>query len=107
MIKFRLEKWEKAVVFQILEQESFERGDIYKNENFSIKVSACPELLDCSLVFLRGWRRAEDFLVSSAVFDTNAARDEYYDKILKAFSDWKKSMKTKSIETKEQNIFEF
>ena len=107
MIKFRLEKWEKAVVFQILEQEEFECGKVYSNEEFSIDVLAHPELPDCSFVYLRGSDSSKDFRVSSAVFDTNVERDEYYDKILKAFSDWKKSMETKSIETKEQNIFEF
>lgn len=107
MIKFRLEKWEKAVVFQILEQDKFKRGEVYSNEEFSIEVLLHPELPDCSSIFLRGSDSSKDLSVSSVLFNTTVGRDEYYDKIMKVFSDWKKSLETKSIETKEQNIFEF
>jgi len=107
MIKFRLEKWEKAVVFQILEQDKFERGDVYSNGEFRIVISSHPAFGLGHIIYLRGRHSSKDLNVSSAVFETNAERDAYYDKILKTFSDWKKSLGSKSIETKEQNIFEF
>jgi hypothetical protein len=106
VIKFRLEKWERAVVFQIFEQDKFEHGVVYNNGEFIIEVLLHPEQ-SCNYIYLRGENSSEDFRVSSVQFNTNSERDAYYDEILKVFSDWKKSLETKSIETKEQNIFEF
>ena len=91
MIKIRLEKWEKAIVMQVLEMDESLRGMdiIYDNGEFSIASEISPEL-DClqGYVYVRGNDETCDFEVKYTVFSNNEKRDECYNKIVKLFNDY-------------------
>jgi hypothetical protein len=89
MIKIRLEKWERTIEMQVLEQSEDLRGReyIYSNKYGRICSVGLPSLgwgftVD---IYIRGKHRDEDFKVAHAVFESNKQRDKYYDQILKVF----------------------
>ena len=85
MIKIRLEKWEKAIVMQVLEMEEAlrEKKEIHEFNGFLLCSYDYPSLTDEEKgICLRGFESDYDFDVSSITFDTNNERDEYYQKII-------------------------
>ena len=103
-IKIRLEKWEKAVVMQVLEQEGIERRycEIFNNGEMYIKLANDPELLPFT-VYIRGNNSCSDFKICFLDFETNEERDEYYNRVVRLFKDFNNRYKKE--ESEEQNIF--
>ena len=119
-IKFRLEKWERAVVFQVLEMDKEFRcasrimKTDFKTDNFS--VLSYENLAICNQrwheIYLWGYDKDRDFNIDSVYFDDNTIRDEYYDKVIKSLKYWAKNYPwsdKEEVETvkADDNIFEF
>jgi hypothetical protein len=100
MIKFNLVKFEKELIFQILEQTIQSNNlcsyGIYVNYdgiNYGVKSITSPDLnyfISNKVIYIRGSDKFTNFKKCSINFETNAQRDYYYDMILyilkKAFS---------------------
>lgn len=98
MIKFKLEKAEKSISLQILEQ-SDEIGKflpfyyrLFGNNIVSIHRDDNPELRmrDSLSVFLRGNIREKNNDVCNLSFDNNVERDKVHDMIIHAFKELSK-----------------
>lgn len=92
VIKFRLEKFEKALVFQVLEMREDLRGcDEYVCENgISVESSNVPDIttVDDDTIYLQGDDVEEDLRVSVAHFESDEERDRCQERILQALSAW-------------------
>lgn len=88
--KIRLEKWEKAVVMQVLEMdEELKSREIHLAvEGMLVIGSALAPSLEREWVYLRGEEGGSDYDVVSISFDTNEKRDEYFDKVVATFKAW-------------------
>jgi hypothetical protein len=96
-IKYRLEKWEKAIVFQILEMDERFRttedgpGDgikyVCKTNDMLVRSSSYPRL-EADIIWLRGEDKEDDLDIICRLFDTNKERDIYYSKVQAALNDW-------------------
>lgn len=90
-ITFRLEKWEKAVVFQVLDMDERFRtsgnSKIYSFHPLGVGSGSYPSL-NSSSVFLRGYCVEDDFKVAGAQFESNAMRDAYYCDVLSSLKAW-------------------
>jgi hypothetical protein len=104
MIKIKLEKWERAIIMQILEQDDGlrDKNEIYSNGDMLLKSVGAPEITN-TIIFIRGKSTSEDYRASRAVFDTNEARDKHYDRIVKLFEDYNNREKKEKLS--ENNIF--
>jgi hypothetical protein len=114
-IKFRLEKWENNLVFQILEMNEKWRNSFEfqnnKNTIFKRVESVSEPQLIRDIVYLRGSDLDLDFVVSSMYFPSKEECDTAYNEIislLKEASDhWDKYRGfDKKVEIN-SNIFEF
>lgn len=92
-IKFKLVKFDKAIAFQILEQDERFRATNKKNLTYSgrpplmVKSVSFP-LLDNDGVFLRGFESGNDSHISFLTFKSNKERDDYAASLLDALRDW-------------------
>lgn len=91
-IKFKLIKLERALVFQVLEQDSrftSERMTFeYRAANgFYVKSSSVPQITSCS-VYIRGDQLGIKFLPVSITFVSNEERDGLFARIIEALRDW-------------------
>ena len=89
-IKFKLVKFERALIFQILEMDERFRYMDYIN-SFKSKLCVQSELnpgMGNSILYLRGAWKARDFDIKLKYFDSNDDRDIYFDKIIASFRDW-------------------
>lgn len=93
-IKFKLVKFERALVFQVLEMDERFRN---KHEDGSINFKSKKSLNIISLdgpaifedrIYLRGRFDMFDFDVGHMPFESNTKRDEYYNQVLEALKDW-------------------
>jgi len=98
-LKYRLEKWEKALVFQVLEMDERFRSDnsmcvcnCFVSKN-GVKVYSADFPVIDNDVFLMGYSWSEDNNVSSFDFDSNKERDEHFDRIQEAIEDWANNWK--------------
>jgi hypothetical protein len=105
MIKLRIEKWEKAVVMQVLEMDERLRGHkyIYGGKLMGIKSANFPFLND-NCIYLRGNARDKDYDVCVQEYDSNIECDKYYDKVIQTLNEWKNSIQKTE---EDSNIFEF
>ena len=105
MIKIRLEKWERAVVMQVLEMDDELRNKevIFDNGDMVIASSACPSIASCGIFYVRGNKKNDDFHISIGSFDNNKERDKYYNEVVQLFKDY--NNREKEEEKTEQNIF--
>lgn len=93
-IKFKLIKLERALVFQVLEQdERFRCGKdsisiTYYACNGVIVSSACGPGLEGDEICLRGDMPEHDHLPATISFKSNDERDAYATKLLEALRDW-------------------
>jgi len=117
VLKIKLEKFHKAIVFQILEQSEkvsqvLEECDFTESDyTFSINSLEVPKL-ENGEIYLRhlACDKEEGLNVSAIYFGDNQERDEEYEKILKAvskFSKWISSYKIKEIDYNLESILEF
>lgn len=108
MIKIRLEKWARAIVFQVLSMDEDLRnkkgnnGLIFDNGNLYLRSIEEPEI-DCDGIFLWGDNYDGDFQICYMIFVNNKSRDEFYDRILKLFKDY--NDRKNEINSHEENIF--
>lgn len=106
MLKIRLEKWERAVVMQVLEQSIAITEELrekeFSNGEMVLSSEICPEF-SCSSIFVRGSDSSSDFDVCVEDFDSNQNRDEYYYKIVNLFSDF--NNRKKDCVDEDSNIF--
>lgn len=93
-LKYRLEKFEKALVFQVLEMDDrfrCEKGGfqrVHTAKGFHVFSDYTPQLSQCDGVYLRGKDEARDLEIQCLNFVTNKDRDEQFDKIQAAIEDW-------------------
>lgn len=97
--KIHLQKMEKGLVLQILEQPtSIERSGFYKSINiglkcFIFKTTNFPEITPCNLnsipqhiiIHLRGYNEIRDYRILAINTENNEIRDDFYNLIIKAF----------------------
>lgn len=93
-IKFKLIKFHKQILFQIIEQSGFE-DNIEAEVNtkiglFKIKTCSEPEIRidDCyegNMIFLRGYSKGKDKIVNIVNFDGHNI-DDVYSSIIEALS---------------------
>lgn len=91
-IKFKLVKFERALVFQVLEMDERFRvkrgGQCFNIESsFTVCSVDTPGLYSDS-IDLRGSDTKEDFHVSVEHFGSNEARDKRYNRALEALKNW-------------------
>lgn len=110
-IKFKLVKFEKALAFQILEQDTKILCDHFRFKN--IRSDKVPQIdpLD-NTIYIRGSNRKQDFKVATQTFISNYERDVRYDEILMEFQRLKEyldiqSRVHKSSSGNNEGIFEF
>lgn len=102
-IKIRFEKWDRAVVMQVLEQNiNLNSFNNFSNGDMSIKSQNHPTL-DDNIVFVRGASKSQDNVIDIKRFSTNEYRDIYYDRVVKLFNDFNDRYKPEPKE--ESNIF--
>jgi len=98
MIKFHLNKFEKMLRFQIIDQtREWKSGLLYEYKNdykkIEIRKVDSPEIQMNSnkiSIYLRGRERSiNDFKIQSIDFRSNEERDLAYNTILEAFSEMK------------------
>ena len=108
MLKIILEKWEKAVVMQVLEQSKDISNELHLNSFFvkdlgiALKSEGSPDLMNDG-VYIRGDNNLSDFDVVSITFGSNVERDKYYNKVVVLFNAFNNRKKTEK--TSENNIF--
>jgi hypothetical protein len=89
LIKIKLVKFEKALGFQVLEQD-----DVSKRGDFSFEVSNGLEIksynrpcLSMNTIFIRGEHEGDDLDIDTLEFENNKDRDLHYNKVLLAFEE--------------------
>ena len=110
ILKYRLEKGEKAVVFQILEQDmvvlhdGLEIIDIFNLDIYCHPHNVKPHL-NSNSINLRTTANIEYYdYISIICFATNKSRDEYYDKVQKTMQKLKERYTCKT--KQEGSVFE-
>ena len=109
-IKFRIEVWEKEVVFQVLEmnerfRSSGSKVNCFKCSNgIAILSMSIPGIELCS-VWLQGDSKRYDTRVYTLSFDTPEAAEEYKNKVIEALRDWAENWEGWGEEKK--TIYEF
>lgn len=93
IIRFRLDKYEKALVFQVLDMREDLRGrDAYLASNgVEIKTTTHPylEVYDSTPhVYVRGCDSTQDAYPAGIAFSSNEKRDEYYENVIQALKEW-------------------
>ena len=86
-ITFRLEKWEHAVVFQVISVDKrFKEGESFRASN-GIRVD---REFGCSMIAEDSVDLGDETEVDPATlsFDSNDERDTYYDRLLEALKEW-------------------
>lgn len=93
-LKFRLEKFERAIAFQILEQDSrflstlSDDGYEFEASNgFEVCSDSAPALSE-HIVWLRGYEPENNWEVASLEFDSNIERDIYVARLVAALKEW-------------------
>lgn len=91
-IKFRLEKFEKGLVFQVIEMDKRFRCSATDNSEFIssqliVASSLCPDLTT-SKIYLRGSDYLNDFKIATIMFDNNEERDIYHNKVIVSLTEW-------------------
>jgi hypothetical protein len=97
-LKYRLIKLEKALVFQILEQDArflnrnnFAVQPFHASNGMTIYSKYDPELNQSSTnIYLRGVKESSDLHPSLRTYPTNEARDIAFNKIQAALVEWAK-----------------
>ena len=81
-LKVELVKMDRAVVMQVLEQEEGTRDKdaLFRHGGLTLYSKSCPAL-DNQEVYVRGYACEWDFNPCGLPFNSNAERDEYYDKV--------------------------
>lgn len=91
-LRFRLEKFEHALVFQVLEQDARfnTNSDTFNASNgCSVSSVSYPRYYpEDGRILLRGNNACQDLAVHIAEFESNEERDEHYDKVLVALAEW-------------------
>lgn len=92
-IKFKLLKFEKALVFQVLEMDERFRNQNslkeFKSKNIDIFSAAGPNINSTkNAIFLRGSNKDNDLKITTELFKSNSDRDKHFDKIIAALQDW-------------------
>ena len=94
-LKYRLEKWEKSLVFQVLWMDERFRSTNELGENrfrstqgFSVISGEYRVTIGSNWVSLPGVNALNDLEVGVMSFDSNEERDEHYNKIQEALKDW-------------------
>ena len=116
-IKFRLVKFEKALIFQVLEMDDTFRASV-SNEFISsmgveIRSECVPSFDDDSddVIYVRGSQESADLDVVVKNYNTNEERDDAYGKILLALEEWALNWKgwaeNKNDPAVQTDIFEF
>lgn len=112
-LKFRLEVWERAVVFQVLHMdERFRSKDVrikeYAcNNGFTVVSSVYPHISK-DAIDLRGEGLDYDFDASAITFDTNEQAENYKQKVLSALTEWSENwegFQNKATIKEENNIY--
>jgi len=107
MLKIRLEKWEKAVVMQVLEQSKDITEELsvkgFRQGDFSLETK-CNVELDSFTVYVRGRNSLADFDIGYLSFDNNMERDEYYNNVVALFNAFN-NRKKKDKNAPEPNTF--
>ena len=117
-IKFRLEVWDKTVVFQILDMdERFRRLDgewnkEFVSENWLNVMSEGSPMLTNNVLFLRGVRDNNDCNAVSKSFLTREEANEYCQKVINSLLDWAENWEgwgNEEAETDDDipNVYEF
>jgi hypothetical protein len=114
-IKYRLEKWENALVFQVLEMdERFRSGNKGANSHrrpsrYNVTSYCAPSIIGSEVVHLRGSDKSMDLYISTHTFSSNKERDEYFDEIQDALADWAANWEGwregEEVEAKEKGVF--
>lgn len=89
-LKYRLEKWERALVFQVLEMDERFRRKFPADELLThdeVRSFSCPEI-NYSFIFLWGTDKIGDMRVSHLRFDDNEKRDARFEEIHAQLADW-------------------
>jgi len=95
-LKYRLEKWEKVVVFQILEQNelfknknTFNDLDYATNNDMVITSSDRRSTdLEDKIIFVRRVNTRCPLSIGTKYFNNNEERNKYFDSMQKALKDW-------------------
>ena len=93
-MKYTLERWERALVFQILEMSDVFRGfngGIKCDNNFEIFSAAHPDIAYDKKVYLLGKQKDKDLTISIKYFGNNQDRDRYFEEIQNALAQWSQS----------------
>ena len=101
-LKIRLEKWEKVLVFQVLEMDESLRGSVDFEASNGIKIASpnVPVVHTNSIALWGNWK-TWDFIIQTVYFDSNEERDEHYDKIVAALREWEKTLTNEPVEEQE------
>lgn len=95
ILKIRLEKWQRSIVMQVLEQKKKLRGKniIFKNKIMIIRSVNMPSLNDFeNTLFIRGFDDAYDLEVITKRFKNNNLCDDFYNKIIQLLKDYAESI---------------
>jgi hypothetical protein len=110
MIKIRLERWEKALVMQVLEQDEALRGNLdFKASNgWALRSVGSPDfnsnITKTLQIFIRGEQEHRDMNIAVKYFDSNARRDKYHKNIVQLFTEYNNRDQAEPKES-EENIF--
>ena len=122
-IKFRIEVWEKTVLFQILEMDArFRyRGGPKDEKKYKVKISprhiqyveslSCPEITDCRL-YLIGENKEKDHSIIQKQCNSVKSAFELKTDIIYALQEWAKNWEGFKKDKKEalktdETVFEF
>lgn len=86
VIKYRLVKFERALAFQVLEQDEGSRSFTSSPPVF-VRSAANPEL-GVGMVFVRGSSSSEDLCLCHRGFRSNAERDDYAALLVAGIKEW-------------------
>jgi hypothetical protein len=105
--EIRLERWERALVMQVLEQdeELREKLDFKASNGWRIwSFSQGPGFSSAEThIFIRGEDESRDSDVVVKYFNSNAERDEYHKNIVQLFKEY--NNRDKAEKSEENNIF--
>lgn len=93
-LKYNLSKFEKALVFQVLEMDERFRSKLddegisFRTKNGMWVRSVCNPVIDKGEIFLQGQTTELDGQVTIKHFDTNKQRDKFFDQMQGALADW-------------------
>ena len=97
ILKVKLLRWEKALIFQVLEMDERFRATDYDHEQVfrasnGIKIlsGGNSPFLDSHDVWLRGYKTDSDLQATVLQTDSNEERDQIFNSVTLALSEWQR-----------------